>query len=100
MYEKKIMLAFARVHILHHAGEKRGIYGAWMMEELSGHGYSMGPGTLYPILHDMEKEGLLTSEDVTVSGKVRKVYHLTDDGRKTLGSLKKLIRELYGEVIG
>jgi PadR family transcriptional regulator PadR len=33
-----------------HAGEKP-LYGHWMIEELRHHGYEIGPGTMYPLLH-------------------------------------------------
>jgi len=34
-----------------------------MMEELSEHGYDMSPGTLYPLLHNMESSGLIEKEE-------------------------------------
>src|SRR5262245_66609095 len=49
-----------RVHILHHAAEGE-IHGAWMSVELARHGYRISPGTLYPTLHGIEADGLLTS---------------------------------------
>lgn len=99
MYERKILLGFIRVHILHHASENEGIYGVWMMEELERHGYKISPGTLYPILHEMEKNGVLSVERVNVNGKIRKVYKVTKKGRKTLDGLKKFVAELSEEVI-
>jgi len=42
-------------------------------------------GTLYPALHRLEREGLLTSEwEVVEEGPSRKVYRITDKGRHTL----------------
>ncbi len=51
-----------RLHILHHA-EHEAIFGAGMAEELARHGYKISPGTLYPILHGLEKRGYLKSEE-------------------------------------
>ena len=99
MYEKKILLGFIRVHILHHASEDEGVYGVWMMEELERHGYKISPGTLYPILHEMEIIGLLRMKNVNVNGKIRKVYKATGKGRKTLDSLKSFVTELSSEVL-
>jgi len=99
MYEKRILLGFIRVHILHHAAEKDGIYGVWMMEELERHGYRISPGTLYPILHEMEKKGLLRVKKVKVKGKIRKVYKATKKGSATLDGLKDFISELSREVV-
>ena len=50
---RDVFLAFARVHILHHAAEEP-IFGVGMMKELARHGYRLGPGTLYPLLHRLE----------------------------------------------
>ncbi|MBV8381159.1 MAG: helix-turn-helix transcriptional regulator, partial [Planctomycetaceae bacterium] len=41
---------FVRMHILYHA-VKEPIFGVEMMEELARHGYDVGAGTLYPMLH-------------------------------------------------
>jgi len=95
---RDIFLAFVRVHLLHHAVEGP-IYGVEMMEELSRHGYEIGPGTLYPILHELEKAGYLTCEPQAVNGKVRKYYRATDAGREALARLHPKIRELVDEVL-
>jgi PadR family transcriptional regulator, regulatory protein PadR len=92
-----VMLSFVRVHILHHAAVEA-VFGLAMIEELRRHGYDLSPGTLYPILHDMEQSGLLKCENAVVSGKVRKYYTATAKGRRTLEELKTKIKELFGEL--
>ena len=87
-----------RLHLLYHADQEP-IYGVEMIEELKRHGYNMGPGTLYPILHQLEKSGYLTSENVVVSGKRRKNYRITEAGRKVLAEARAKLRELVAEVI-
>lgn len=99
MYERKILLGFIRVHILHHAMEDEGIYGVWMIEELERHGYDISPGTLYPILHEMEENGMLRRKNVNANGKIRKMYRATTKGIKTLENLKNFVSELSREVI-
>jgi len=99
MYEKKIALGFVRVHILHHASQPEGIYGSWMITELEHHGYDISPGTLYPILHDMKKDGLLTVSETIVGGKVRKVYRTTVAGDEALAKMREAVRELSREVL-
>ncbi|WP_445920593.1 PadR family transcriptional regulator, partial [Klebsiella oxytoca] len=47
-----------RLHILHHAA-KEPVFGLGIIEELRHHGYQLSPGTLYPMLHGMEKKGYL-----------------------------------------
>ena len=51
-----------RLHILHHAVEGP-IFGLEMAEELARHGYRISLGTLYPLLHGMEKKGYLRSAE-------------------------------------
>src|SRR5512142_1974590 len=80
---RDLFLGFVKLHILYHAGCEP-IYGLWLIEELSRHGYRLRPGTLYPILHDLKKENLLTTEARVVEGKARKYYHLTRKGRLAL----------------
>ena len=76
-------LGFVRIHILHHANEAP-ICGVWIMEELEKHGYKLTPGTIYPILHELEKEAYLRSYTKIVGGKRRKYYEITPQGSKEL----------------
>lgn len=100
LIDRKILLAFMRVHILYHAThDSQGIYGVAMIEELKRHGYSISPGTLYPILHNMTKKGLLTYQKTLIKGKQRKVYKTTEAGKKTLVQLIRFIDELSKEVM-
>jgi DNA-binding PadR family transcriptional regulator len=99
MYERKIILAFIRVHILHHASDDDGIYGSWMLDELKEHGYEISPGTLYPVLHELKDDGLLKVSEKVVEGKIRKVYKITPKGKMVLDTMKDSIRELSGEVL-
>jgi len=93
-----VFLAFVRVHILHHAAEGP-IFGLEMIEELRRHGYSMGPGTLYPILHSLQNAGCLRAKEEIVNGKRRKYYVATARGRRTLVEVRKKIHELVDEVL-
>jgi PadR family transcriptional regulator PadR len=69
-----------------------------MMEELKYHGYRIGPGTLYPLLHGMERNGLLVSELKNVGGRRRRVYKLTRVGRKALEQARVKVDELHHEL--
>jgi DNA-binding PadR family transcriptional regulator len=95
---RDVFLAFMRVHLLHHAAADR-IYGLEMIEELRRHGYDIGPGTLYPMLHGMEGDGSLKSAQEVAGGKVRKYYRITPVGRKMLAQLREKLRELGSEVL-
>ena len=95
---RDLFRAFVRVHILHHAAEER-IFGLEMMEELRRHGYAIGPGTLYPILHGLETNGCLRAKHEVVNGKRRKYYVATATGRRALAQAREKIRELVHEVL-
>jgi DNA-binding PadR family transcriptional regulator len=69
-----------------------------MMEELEHHGYRIGPGTLYPLLHGLERSGLLRSELKNVSGRRRRIYTITAAGRKALEKAKLKVDELHHEL--
>ena len=76
---RDILLAFVRVHVLHHAVSER-VFGAGIAQELARHGYALSPGTLYPLLHRLEQDGLLVSEAEVVAGKVRHCCVATTPG--------------------
>ena len=65
---RQLYSGLIRLHILHHA-TKEGIFGLGMIEELARHGYKLSPGTLYPVLHGLEQDGLLRSEKHTLLGR-------------------------------
>ncbi len=94
---RKLFLGFIHIHILHHAKEEP-VYGSWMVGELHEHGYDISAGTLYPILHGMEKDGLLSREDVNVEGKIRKYYRTTDKGDTVLREARAKAYELFKEI--
>jgi DNA-binding PadR family transcriptional regulator len=88
-----------RLHILHHAADEE-VHGAWLTEELASHGYDISPGTLYPTLHRLEADGLLTSQQRVVHGRTRRVYRATAAGKKALAQDRKALAELAREVLG
>jgi DNA-binding PadR family transcriptional regulator len=94
---RQLYSGLIRLHILHHAAEEE-IFGLRMIEELARHGYKLSPGTLYPILHGLEENGLLRSEEHTLAGKIRRLYRATPAGRRVLKSAKEKVRELFGEL--
>lgn len=97
MDTRQLYSGLIRLHILHHAAIE-GIFGLGMIEELARHGYKLSPGTLYPVLHGLEEDGLLRSEEHTLAGKIRRVYRATPTGQRVLRSAKEKVRELFGEL--
>jgi DNA-binding PadR family transcriptional regulator len=95
---RELFLGFIRVHVLFHA-TKGPVYGAELMAELARHGYRIGPGTLYPILHSLEEAGLLRCTSQNVNGWVRKYYRATPAGRRLLVRAQAQLVELAHEVL-
>ena len=86
------------IHVLHHAAERE-VHGAWMSEELASHGHRISPGTLYPLLHRMEAEGLLASREERTGSQIRRLYRATDEGNRALEEARAALRELADEVL-
>ena len=87
-----------RLHVLHHAA-KQPIFGLGMIEELRRHGYQISPGTLYPLLHGLEKKKYLKRSEVRHGKSLRRVYRATQLGREALALAKGKVRELFRELI-
>jgi DNA-binding PadR family transcriptional regulator len=98
MEHQRLLTGFMRLHILHHAAEGP-LYGGWMIEELRRHGYRISPGTLYPMLHGLEREGYLTSRSAKENRRVVRVYRATSKGKKALAVARERIKELFHELI-
>ncbi len=96
---KEILLAFWKVHILHHASI-RPIYGQWMLQELRRHDFDLSPGTLYPLLERMAAHGWLRAAPRRASTPrtARREYALTVEGARELAALRKSVAELHREV--
>ena len=68
------------------------------------HGYALSQtigvssGTLYPILHGMERQGYLRSQPTLKGGRNRRVYRATPAGRKALVTARQRVQELFGEM--
>jgi DNA-binding PadR family transcriptional regulator len=58
--DRELYLGLIPSHILHHAAEEP-IFGLGMAEELARHGFRISPGTLYPLLRDLNNKGYLKS---------------------------------------
>ena len=88
-----------RLHVLHHAAREP-VHGTWLIAELKKHGHDVSPGTLYPILHSMEGNGLITSEHNVIDGKRLRRYVITDQGRAALEEAKLMLGHLCHELLG
>lgn len=96
--DQGLLSGLIRIHILYHAC-KEPIFGLEMIEELQRHGYKLSAGTLYPMLHGLERRGLLRSRSVLLAGRIRRVYRATPSGRKALAMAREKVQELLGELL-
>lgn len=82
--------------------EERDMYGYEMIETLarrSDHTFDLKAGTLYPILHGLEREGALTScERRADTDRTRKYYHLTEKGKRLLEEKQRELT-VYAEAV-
>jgi PadR family transcriptional regulator len=96
--DRDLYSGLMRLHVLHHAVHEP-IFGLGMIEELARHGYRISPGSLYPLLHSLEKKGYLRPSVERKGRSLRKVYRATPVGRKALEAAKSKVRELFRELI-
>ena len=87
-----------RLHVLHHAAQEP-VFGLGIIEELRHHGYALSPGTLYPMLHGMERKGYLSSRQEQAGRRQRRIYEITPLGQQALADAKLKVRELFGELM-
>ena len=80
---RDMIKGLVRLRILH-AAVHAPVSGVELAHELETAGHHVGPGTLYPLLHALQKEGWVKSSARTVKGKRRRYYHATKKGRLQL----------------
>ena len=71
--------------------ESEDMYGYQMTEALekqSNNVFTLKAGTLYPLLHGLEKNGLVKSYEMITDNRSRKYYSITNSGRKYLKDKK------------
>lgn len=97
MSSRDLMAGFVRLHVLNHANAAP-VFGIGIIERLAFHGYVLSPGTLYPILHGLERDGFLLSRDEIAGNRRRRIYEITEAGRRVLILSKVRLWELFKEV--
>jgi len=87
--------------------EQQEMYGYQIIKELerqSREVFRLQEGTMYPILHNLEQQGAVSSrQQIAENGRLRKYYQITDSGRKLLQakiSEWNVYRDAVGLVIG
>lgn len=98
MSDQDLYGGLIRLHVLHHAAQEP-VFGLGIIEELRHHGYALSPGTLYPMLHGMERKGYLSSRQEQAGRRQRRIYEITRLGQQALADAKLKVRELFGELM-
>ncbi len=98
MSDQDLYGGLMRLHVLHHAAQEP-VFGLGIIEELRHHGYALSPGTLYPMLHGMERKGYLSSRQEQAGRRQRRIYEITPLGQQALADAKLKVRELFGELM-
>lgn len=80
-------------------GPRHGYQIALELEERSAGMFNLQHGTLYPILHRLERERLIAGEWSSGEGRRRKEYTLTRGGRARLGEGTGEVREVFRRLI-
>lgn len=92
---RKGMLEFCTLLII----EKDKAYASKIITQLKMADLLVVEGTLYPLLSRLKSQGLLEySWEESKSGPPRKYYELTSEGKKTLGHLKEIWKELIQSI--
>jgi DNA-binding PadR family transcriptional regulator len=96
-HKRELFDGLIRLHVLLHAAHEP-IFGLAMMHELAHHGYRVGPGTLYPLMHGLERAGLLKSSLQRAEGRRRRLYRITPAGKRALEKARVKVDELHREL--
>lgn len=95
--DQDLYSGLVRMHILYHASHEP-IFGLGIMEELGRHGYRLSAGTIYPLLHGLERKGYLRSHSEREGRRRRRFYRTTPLGASVLERAKDKLLELFGEL--
>jgi PadR family transcriptional regulator, regulatory protein PadR len=84
MYSSELIKGTLKTIILNLLAENKEMYGyeiSKKVEELTQGKIQITEGAMYPILHKLEADGLLTTREVNIGKRVRKYYSVTKTGK-------------------
>lgn len=85
MYSSELIKGTLKTIILKLLKENKRMYGyeiTQKVKDLTGNKIQLTEGALYPSLHALEAEGILTTETEFIGKRVRKYYTLSEEGKK------------------
>lgn len=74
------------------------VYGGRLSKYFRSLGYEISPGSLYPLLHSLEKANFLQCRIKIFRGRARKYYELTPEGQTCLEALRQELGAIVREV--
>jgi PadR family transcriptional regulator PadR len=84
--------------VLHQAAQAP-VYGGKLKKQLQDWDYDISPGSLYPLLHALEKALLLKSRVKIFKGRARKYYDITDEGRIVLAEVHEELADVLARIL-
>lgn len=94
IYSSELIKGTLKTIVLKMLATNKKMYGyeiTQRVKELTGDRIQISEGALYPTLHALESEGLLTTETEYIGKRVRKYYSLSPSGKS---SAKERVSEL------
>ena len=101
-FERELLKGIAPVVVLEilSRGKMYGYELSQAIEQRSGDILTLGKGTLYPLLYNLEAKGLVTAEIIEADNKrKRRYYSITSNGKEMLNSQKEQWSKL-SEAVG
>ena len=89
---REFVSGFIRLQILHHAAQEP-LVGFWKSSD--GMVTSLSPGTIYPLLHGLQRKGYLSVEVKREGRRAWREYSANKEGKKVLNAAKRKLRELF-----
>ncbi len=93
MIDREFLRGFTKLYALWR-GSRKDAYGMAILREMREVGFELSPGTLYPTLAKLQREGDITWRKQIVGGRVRKTYRLTPKGRRELDEVKERLHSI------
>lgn len=96
MYSKELLKGTLEVIVLKLLSEHGKMYGyelSQKVKEQTEGKIHLKDGSLYPALHKLTKDGILTYEEVNIGKRVRKYYKLTSKGEQQKVTLVDEMRD-------
>jgi PadR family transcriptional regulator PadR len=84
--------------VLHQSAQSP-VYGGKLKKQLQDWDYDISPGSLYPLLHALEKALLLKSRIKIFKGRARKYYEITDEGRAVLTEMREELADVLARIL-